>query len=138
MSLEFPFKYATIDGLGTLFYPVVRLEIKTVVGWREFEFLVDTGADVTTFPTHLLPVLGLKKSDLAKSTSLGVGGYSISTWECHILIKIGKSAFSIMASAVESKNDSLPLLLGRKHVFEEKFNLLLDSKKKLTILSENR
>lgn len=33
---------------------------------------------------------------------------------------------------------TLPLLLGRKDIFEEKYNLLLDSKRKLTVISVNR
>ena len=89
-SLEFPFEYATLGGIGELFYPIVRVELKTIVGWREFEFLVDTGADVTTVPSRLLPVFGFKKSRLRESSTLGVGGFSISTWDFRIPIKIGK------------------------------------------------
>ena len=57
MSLEFPFEYATIAGVGRLFYPIVYIELKTAFGWQEFAFLVDTGADITTVPAHILPVL---------------------------------------------------------------------------------
>jgi len=54
MSLEFPFEYADIEGLGRLFYPIIKANLKTINGWQEFEFLVDTGADITTVPSHLL------------------------------------------------------------------------------------
>jgi hypothetical protein len=70
--LEFPFEYAEVRGLGRLFYSVVTIELRTVDGWRNFNFLVDTGADVTTVPLHLLPVLGLKKSQLITNVALGV------------------------------------------------------------------
>lgn len=136
-SLEFPFEYADIKGLGRLFYPIIKTELKTVNGWREFEFLVDTGADVTTVPSHLLPVLGLKKSQLSTSTTLGVGGLSVKTWEFQIPIKLAKKELLIHCSAVKTESDSMPLLLGRKDIFEEKFNLLLDSKRKVTVISAN-
>lgn len=42
-----------------------------------------------------------------------------------------------MASAVDTKTDSMPLLLGRKDIFESRFNLELDSKHKVTIISKN-
>ncbi|MBI2404809.1 retroviral-like aspartic protease family protein [Candidatus Gottesmanbacteria bacterium] len=136
-SFEFPFEYAQIEGLGKLFYPIVNVQVKTIRGWQEFEFLVDTGADNTTVPSHLLPVLGLKKSQLSQNTTLGVGGISVKTWEFSMPIKLEKTEVFIHCSAVETKHDSMPLLLGRKDVFEERFNLLIDSKRKVTVITEN-
>lgn len=138
MSLEFPFEYADIEGFGRLFYPFVRLGVKTTFGWQEFEFLVDTGADITTVPSHLLPVLGLKKSQLMASSTLGVGGYSVKTWDFQLPIRIGNVKLEVHASAVDVKDDAVALLLGRKDIFENKFNLFLNSKRKLTIISQNR
>lgn len=137
MSLEFPFEYAETEWLGTLFYPIVYLELKTVDGWRQFSFLVDTGADITTVPSHLLPVLGFDESKLAVGHTLGVDGYSVKTWEFRLPIKIGKTELLVAASAVGTKDDTIPLLLGRKDIFEEKFNLILDSRRKITVISEN-
>ncbi len=137
MSFEFPFEYAYIRGIGKLFYPIVHLELKTTFGWQEFEFLVDTGADITTIPVHLLPVLGLNKSKLSKSSTLGVGGYSIYAYDFKLDLKIGNIHFLVRACAVETKENSIPLLLGRKDIFEEQFNLFLDSQKKVTVISKN-
>lgn len=137
MSLEFPFEYAEIERLGSLFYPIVYLELKTINGWQQFSFLVDTGADITTVPSHLLPVLGIDESKLPVSHTLGVGGYSVKTWEFKLPIKIGKTELLVTATAVGAKNDSMPLLLGRKDIFEEKFNVMLDSRRKVTVISEN-
>lgn len=137
MSLEFPFEYAYIQDIGKLFYPIVRVQLKTILGWREFEFLVDTGADTTTIPSHLLPVLNLNKNQLKENVTLGVGGISVKTWEFKIPMKLTKKEILIHCSAVETKNDSMPLLLGKKDIFEERYNLLLDSKKKITVISEN-
>ena len=95
MSLQFPFEYAEIEGLGRLFYPIIRLQLKTIAGWREFSFLVDTGADMTTVPSHLLPVLGLRKSNLPVNSTLGVGGISVKSWEFSIPIKIGQNKINI-------------------------------------------
>ncbi|MBI4225730.1 retroviral-like aspartic protease family protein [Candidatus Roizmanbacteria bacterium] len=138
MYLEFPFEYAEIEGLGRLFYPIARLAVKTIAGWYDFDFLVDTGADVTTVPSHFLPVLGLKKSNLSTSYTTGVGGFSVKTWDFLLTLKVGETKLRVVASAVETKEDSEPLLLGRKDIFETRFNLFLDSKRKLTVISENK
>lgn len=137
MSLEFPFEYAEIEGLGKLFYPIVRLEIKTISGWREFEFLVDTGADVTTVPDDLLPILGLEKSTLKTGKTQGVGGTYVKTWELRLPLRLGKMGLIIKARAVKSLNDPMPLLLGRKDIFEDRFNLVLDSRQKITRIIRN-
>lgn len=138
MSLKFPFEYADVEGIGRLFYPIVRLEIKTISGWHEFDFLVDTGADITTVPTQVLPILGLEKSKLAISNAFGVGGFNLKTWEFDLPIRIGMTELKVAASVVETKENSMPLLLGRKNIFEERFNLFLDSKNKMTVISENK
>lgn len=137
MSLKFPFEYADIEGLGRLFYPVVKVQLKTTNGWQEFEFLVDTGADITTAPSHLLPVLGLEKIKLHLNNTFGVGGISIKSWDFRMPIKLGNKELLIACSAVDAKEDSMPLLLGRKDIFEKDYNLLLDSKRKITVISEN-
>ena len=137
MFLEFPFQYAQVEGGDRLFYPMVKIGLKTIIGWRKFEFLVDTGADITTIPTRLLPVLGFEKSSLKTNETVGVGGISIKSWEFALSIKLGRRQFIVAASAVESQDDSLPLLLGRKDIFEAKHNLLLDSKRQLTVITPN-
>ncbi len=138
MSLEFPFEYADIEGLGRLFYPMVRLPIKTIVGWREFKFLVDTGADVTTLPLEALSLMGMDFRKLPVSHTLGVGGYSVKTYEFKLPLKIGYEEIEVHASAVEDEGKTLPILLGRKDVFESTFSLELDSRRQMTIISNNK
>lgn len=137
MSFEFPFEYARIPRLGLLFYPIARIELKTLVGWQSFEFLVDTGADMTTLPKTVLPSLGIQSSTLSTNRTLGVGGIEVKTWEFQLPVRIGNTEFSIHASTVDVRSDAMPFLLGRKDLFEERFSLMLDSKRKVTILTEN-
>lgn len=137
MSLEFPFEYAEVEGLGRLFYPVIVCQLRTTRGWHDFEFLVDTGADLTTLPAPILPILGFEKSKLRTGYTFGVGDIRVKTWEFSLPVKMGEVEFSIRASAVETRGEVTPLLLGRKDIFEERFSLTLDSQKKTTILKLN-
>lgn len=137
MSLQFPFVYADIDSLGRLFYPFVRASLKTTYGWQEFDFLVDTGADVTTLPKSILRVLNVDNKSLNKQQTQGVGGVWIETFELMLPIRIGNEEFPIHASVTNTKEENLPFLLGRKDIFEKRFSLVIDSKNKLTILKKN-
>lgn len=98
---------------------------------------MDTGADVTALPIHILPALGIKKDSCHTGNTLGVGGIKIKTYEFMLPIKFGQRELSITASAVDAGKNSMPLLLGRKDVFEDKFNLILDSRRKMVVLKEN-
>lgn len=137
MSLEFPFVYAQVESLGALFYPFVRASLKTIYGWQEFDFLLDTGADVTTFPKSILPVLGIDSKNLKKQRTQGVGGFYIETFELIIPIRIGRDEFPIHVSVTNTEDESLPFLLGRKDIFDKRFSLTIDSKRKVTILKRN-
>lgn len=137
MFFVFPFVYAEVEGLGTLFYPFVRASLKTTYGWQEFDFLVDTGADVTTLPKAMLPVLGLNSQLLKKQTTQGVGGVWVETFEFVAPFRIGSIEFPIHASITNTEEESLPFLLGRKDIFEKRFSLRIDSKRKVTILKKN-
>ena len=137
MSLVFPFEYAEVESLGKLFYPFVRVSLKTIYGWREFDCLVDTGADVTTLPKTIMPVLGINENLLKKQKTQGVGGIWVETFKTIIPIRIGIDEFLIHASIANTEEEGVPFLLGKKDIFEKRFSLELDSKNKVTILRKN-
>ena len=135
MLFEFPFEYIEIEGLGLLFYPIIQLEIKTVFGWKKFDFLVDTGADMTTLPSTILPLLGLDLKKLPKSFTFGVGGIEVAVRETAISIKLGMDEFTVKTAITEG--DGNTFLLGKKDVFEKRFSLDLNSRRKVTVLKKN-
>lgn len=111
--------------------------MKRIYGWQEFDFLVDTGADVTTLPKPILQVLGLTASQMKRQKTQGVGGFFVETLETTIPIRIGNNEFPIHASITKTEGGSLPFLLRRKDILERRYNLEIDSKNKVTILKKN-
>ena len=138
MSLVFPFEYAEVESFGKLFYPFVRVSVKTIYDWQEFDFLVDTGADVTTLPKTMISVLGINIKLLDKQKTQGVGGIWVETFKTIIPIRIGRDEFSIHVSITNTEEEGLPFLLGKKDIFEKKFSLEIDSKNNVTILKKNQ
>lgn len=137
MYLVFAFEYAEVESLGKLFYPFVRVSLKTIYDWQEFDFLVDTGADVTTLPKTILPVLGINEKSLKKQKTQGVGGIWVETLKTIQPIRIGKDEFPIHVSITNTEEEGLPFLLGKKDIFEKRFSLMIDSKNRVTILKKN-
>lgn len=137
MSLVFPFEYAEVETLGKLFYPFVRVSLKTIYDWQEFDFLVDTGADVTTLPKTMISVLGINAKKLKKQKTQGVGGIWVETFSTIQPIRIGKEEFPIHVSITNTEEEGLPFLLGKKDIFEKRFSLTIDSREKLIVLKKN-
>ncbi len=67
----------------------------------------------------------------------GVGDILVHTLDTKLPIKIGHDTLLIHVSFVDSHEDSSPLLLGRKDIFENRFSLAVDSKSKVTRLRKN-
>lgn len=52
-------------------------------------------------------------------------------------MRIGKDEFPIHVSITNTEEEGLPFLLGKKDIFEKRFNLEIDSRNKVTILKKN-
>lgn len=135
MLLEFPFEYINVDGLGPLFYPVISLSLLTTAfGFRKFDFLVDTGADVTTIPLAIAGMLGLNTAKMSKSVTVGVGGVEAVVYDTVLTLRVGHEELHVKANITSG---GTALLLGKKDVFEDKFSLIIDSILKKTVLKRN-
>lgn len=134
MSIEFPFLYFNVRGLGRIFRPVVPVSLKTVEGWRVFNFLADTGADLTVLPRRFLDILGVGASDCQKGEAEGLGGHRSKTLEVKIPIRIKDYETAIRASIVE--DNETPLLLGRLGLLDDQFSWLFDAEKKKIVFKK--
>lgn len=131
VHITFPFRYAPVSSLGKIFLPLIPVSIKSVTGWKEFEFLVDTGADLTMLPNSTLKLLGKSEKDCKKSTAEGIGGKIITTWETEIWLKIANRQLKVRCAI--TADDRTPFLLGRVDLLDDVFSLHIDSIKKLII-----
>lgn len=129
-TIEFPYRYEYLPG-GVFFYPHIPVSLNTIVGWKEFLFIVDTGADYTTLPYRFLRILGIQPKKLTKSTVTGIGGFMATMWLATITIRIGPELFPVRCSIVS--DDKTPLLLGRIDLLDNQMNWYFDSKRKKII-----
>lgn len=127
MSTSFPYKKKQIEE-GTICDPLVDLRVKTSIGKRKFQFLVDSGADTTCFPLEW-QYLFKDSINYTESTIIGgVEGGSIKAYPAKIEIKIGKIYYSVRCVFIES---NIVPLLGRLDVWNN-FSILFDNKKGVT------
>lgn len=130
-QLVFPYQKTLIDG-HIIYYPRIIVTLNTFLGKQSFNFILDTGADMTTLPYYMISVMKLDSSNLTESTSFGIGAGETKSWNTVIDMTIGKQKYSIPCSFV--KNNEIPLLLGKEGVFDI-FNIFLDNERHETVLT---
>ena len=130
-SIEFPFEYVNLPTYGQVFYPFIPVSLKTIDhGWVDFRFIVDTGADLTTFPFFMAKKLGINLSKCKTSKAEGIGGFVIKTWETKIPIKLKTHEITIRCSITD--DEQTPFLLGRIDLLLEKFSWVFDESPRST------
>jgi|SRR3989344_7025830 len=132
MSFKFPYQFRLIDN-HKIPYPVVTIFLQTIRGKRGYSFIMDTGADNLTLPIYMITLLGIKKGSLVESESQGIGKELVKTWEGKIPINFCGKQFIIHCSFTD--NNKTPLLLGKENIFD-KFNIIFDNDKEMTIFEE--
>lgn len=128
-NLIFPYRYIDVPSLGRIFYPLITITLKTIdKGFVDFEFIVDTGADLTTIPYYMADRVGINLKDAVKSQSQGIGGFIINTWIARLTLYIKGQAFPVRASVTE--DNKTPFLLGRVDLLDTLLTWNFDSSSK--------
>lgn len=134
-KFAFSYRYFEIPPFGKTFHPYVTIGLKTVdKGFVDFEFIVDTGADLTTLPFFMAGRLGLDLRKADKSKSRGIGGHIVNTWITKIPLYFQKVEYFIRTS-ITSDNET-PLLLGRIDLLDQVFSWNFDSLRKKIIFQQ--
>lgn len=128
MSISFPYREKQIKE-GKIPEPIATLTVKTAIGERELDFLIDSGADTTVLPLVWAYLFNFKPNTKKKTYIGGIEGGQVTAFPSKIEIKIGKRFRKIRCLFVKSK--VMPLL-GRLD-FWQQFSLKFDNKKTKSI-----
>jgi hypothetical protein len=126
VSIEFPYRYKE-SPFGRLPDPLATIFVCTWYGWRPFDFLVDSGADVTMVPKSLAEWVGVDLKKLPRLRSYGVEGKGVQAHHGSLRIRVSKDEFTI--PCLFSSQERTPLLLGRAGLFN-RFTIVFDNKLK--------
>src|SRR5579859_6208199 len=129
-SFHFPYRKIRTD-IGIIPYPLITVKLFAKKQLIDIDFVVDTGADITTLPKYLASELSIDLTKLERGSSQGIGEGRIQTWETKIKIIIGNLDLKIRCSFVSS--NKIPPLLGKLDIFD-RFNLYFDNDKEELVL----
>ena len=114
MSIKFPLSEKLIS-LGRVIDPIITLPILTKFGWKQFDFIVDSGADCTMLPKSAAKLLDIDINTCKKDRFFGIEGKGVTVYISEITVKIGKKMLAL--SCVFSEIEITPFILGRLDFF---------------------
>ncbi len=129
--LTIPYQQTLYKHFGNAINPQVTLPVKTITGYREVEFLIDSGAVVSALPKTMAEELGVDLTNLPRITIEGFAGQKTFAYKGEFVIKIGAEEVNI--PVVFSENPQTNNILGRIGFFDE-FNVEFDAKSQQIII----
>jgi len=130
--LTIPYQQTLYKHFGNAINPQVSLLVKTITGYQEMEFLVDSGAVVSALPKTAAEELGIDLTSLPRITIEGFAGQKTFAYKGEMVMKIGSQEETI--PVVFSENPQANNILGRIGFFD-KFNVEFNAKSQEIIIS---
>jgi|GEM_PF-690712 len=122
--LIIPYQQTLYKHFGNAINPQAKIPVKTIYGYKEIEFLIDSGAVVSALPKTMAGDLGVDLNELPRITIEGFAGQKTFAYRGEFIIKIG--AEEIVIPVVFSENPDSNNILGRIGFFDN-FNINFDA-----------
>jgi hypothetical protein len=114
--LTIPMKNVNWQDLGNVFEPVIDLPIKTASSYESWEFLIDSGAVISSLPNEWAAKTGQDLAFMKRSTFRGFGGKTSFAYQGEMRVRLGDE--DVLLPVVFTEASGTKSLLGRKGFFE--------------------
>lgn len=115
--VSIPMHNTNWQDLGSVFEPLVSLPVKTTTGYQDNQFLLDSGAVISSLPREWAEKTGQDLAFLQRSTFRGFGGATSFAYRGEMMILLGETEVSLPVVFTEAAGTKS--LLGRKGFFED-------------------
>ena len=122
-----PMKNVNWQDLGNVFEPVISIPVRTLSSFENWEFLIDSGAVISSLPSDWAEKTGQDLAFLKRSTFRGFGGKTSFAYQGEMTVKLGDEEISLPVVFTEASGTKS--LLGRKGFFEN-YSLYFNHKDK--------
>ncbi len=131
--LTIPYQQTLYKHFGNAINPQVKIPVKTVGGYKEMEFLLDSGAVVSALPQTQAENLGVDLTILPRITIEGFAGQKTFAYKGEFVVRIGQDEATI--PVVFSENPQASNILGRIGFFDD-FNINFNANQKTIIITK--
>lgn len=117
IEFRVPYKNTLYENFGFVQEPKVTMPLKTLAGYVDTTFLLDSGAVVSTLPLQAAHDTGVDLAKAKRITLQGFSGVPAFAYMDKIIIQIGGVDFEFPATFTES--NATTYILGRKGLFDD-------------------
>ena len=133
--LTIPYQQTLYKHFGNAINPQVKIPVKTITGYKNIEFLIDSGAVVSALPKNMAEELGVNLSELPRITIEGFAGQKTFAYRGELVAIIGNE--EIVIPVAFSENPQANNILGRIGFFDQ-FNIMFDAEDQSIIISRKK
>lgn len=133
MKLEYPYGIEVTSDFGKIPLIKIALPVYSPLGFINFTFLFDTGADVSSLPASAAGKLGIDLDKCHQAPMSGYEGTKIFVYKSEIKISFNNKPFII--PCVFHPNEEVSILLGRAGILD-RFTIIMDGKRKIITFEE--
>lgn len=133
LEYKAPYKNTLYESFGFVQEPKVTMPLKTIRGYIDTTFLLDSGAVVSTLPLQAAQDTGVDLSRAKRITLQGFSGVPSFAYLDKIIIKIGNTDYELPATFTES--NATTYILGRKGLFDD-FSINFDHEERVITISK--
>lgn len=112
-----PMQDSNWQDIGTVFEPLITIPIKTQNGYEKWEFLIDSGAVISSLPREWAEKTGQNLAFLKRSTFRGFGGMTSTAYQGDMTILLGEEEYHLPVVFTEAGGTKS--LIGRKGFFQD-------------------
>lgn len=127
-----PYKNVLYENFGFVSEPKLTLPLRTLNGYVDTTFLLDSGAVVSALPLKAAHDTGVDLVQAKRITLQGFSGKPTFAYLDSVVVQIAKKDFSFPAVFTESNQTTY--ILGRKGLFDE-FTIQFDSNTKAVTMT---
>lgn len=117
IELKVPYKNTLYENFGFVQEPKVTMPLKTLSGYVDTTFLLDSGAVVSTLPLQAAHDTGVDLAKAKRITLQGFSGVPAFAYLDKIIIQIAGTDLEFPATFTES--NATTYILGRKGLFDD-------------------
>lgn len=133
VEFKIPYKNTLYENFGFVQDPKVSLPLKTLSGYVNTTFLLDSGAVVSTLPLQAAHDTGVDLTRAKRITLQGFSGVPAFAYLADITVEIAGMEYNFPATFTES--NSTTYILGRKGFFDD-FSILFDHEQRAIIITK--
>lgn len=135
IEFRIPYKNTLYENFGFVQDPKVTIPLKTLNGFEDTIFLLDSGAVVSTLPLQAAHDTGVDLTRAKRLTLQGFSGVPAFAYLAEITVKIAGNEYSFPATFTES--NATTYILGRKGFFDD-FSILFDHEQRAIIITRKK